>query len=343
MRHRLLAVAMFIVPTAVSGQIVAGSIDPGMSRAQVIERLGTPASERAMNGFTYLLYENGCERVCGMTDLVTLQGDSVVDAIFRASARQYTGVSSSPRQGVYGPTRMSLALEGDESPRGRRDRGQGSSGFALPAEWTGAAPATAGAAAVSIDSIVLQITAAPTPSREAGRKSVLPAEWLDPSAVTPPAASAPAARRDSTPKPASILPADWLDPSAVPTAPAPAAAKAPPPSAAAPTSSLLPAEWLGATAPAPGTPTPTTAAPPPAPEKPRKSVLPAEWLDPAAGAPPAGAQRQPARVPPSDTARKPLIPAEWLTPATGTGTQPPPVPAPTPPPLGGTPSPGPAS
>jgi hypothetical protein len=73
-------------------------IDPGMTRAQVVERLGNPATERSSNGFTYLFFINGCERTCGMNDLVTLRGDSVVDAIFRAPQRTYSGRSTSPVQ-----------------------------------------------------------------------------------------------------------------------------------------------------------------------------------------------------------------------------------------------------
>jgi outer membrane protein assembly factor BamE (lipoprotein component of BamABCDE complex) len=74
----------------------AQSIDPGMTKAQVIERLGYPAAERTSGAFTYLFYQNGRERAVGMSDLVTLQNNAVVDAIFRSPERQYTGRSSSP-------------------------------------------------------------------------------------------------------------------------------------------------------------------------------------------------------------------------------------------------------
>lgn len=76
--------------------LAAQSIDPGMSRAQVLERLGRPTGERAAGAFAYLFYRNGCERECGTPDLVVLQDDRVVDAIFRSSTRSYTGTSSSP-------------------------------------------------------------------------------------------------------------------------------------------------------------------------------------------------------------------------------------------------------
>ena len=73
------------------------SIDPGMSQTQVVERLGEPNALRTAGNFTYLFYKNGCVRECGMDDLVLLENDAVVDAIFRSPERAYTGKSSSPR------------------------------------------------------------------------------------------------------------------------------------------------------------------------------------------------------------------------------------------------------
>ncbi len=73
------------------------TIDPGMTRAQVVAKLGEPMSTRTYDGHTYLLYKNGCERSCGMSDLVVLDSDKVVDAVFRSNARRYSGTSSSPR------------------------------------------------------------------------------------------------------------------------------------------------------------------------------------------------------------------------------------------------------
>jgi hypothetical protein len=87
----LLAIAAAGVQAA-----VAQSIDPGMTKSQVIERLGAPAAERTSGPYTYMFYQNGRERTAGMSDLVILQNDSVVDAIFRSSMRAYTGRSSSP-------------------------------------------------------------------------------------------------------------------------------------------------------------------------------------------------------------------------------------------------------
>jgi hypothetical protein len=72
------------------------TIDPGMSREQVVAKLGEPLSARSYDGHTYLLYRNGCEKKCGMNDLVVLDSGKVVDAVFRSSTRKYSGTSSSP-------------------------------------------------------------------------------------------------------------------------------------------------------------------------------------------------------------------------------------------------------
>jgi hypothetical protein len=73
------------------------TIDPGMTREQVVAKLGEPASVRTYDGHTYLHYKNGCEKTCGMSDLVVLDSGKVVDAVFRAAGRKYSGTSSSPR------------------------------------------------------------------------------------------------------------------------------------------------------------------------------------------------------------------------------------------------------
>ncbi|HUO52629.1 MAG TPA: hypothetical protein VMT93_08925 [Gemmatimonadaceae bacterium] len=72
------------------------TIDPGMSKAQVIEHLGQPVSVKTSDTLTFMFYANGCEKTCGMQDIVTLSRDKVVDAIFRDPKRHYTGESSSP-------------------------------------------------------------------------------------------------------------------------------------------------------------------------------------------------------------------------------------------------------
>ena len=92
-----LALALLCAIAAPSAAQAPRSIDPGMSEAKVVERLGEPDATRSAGDFKYLFYRNGCIRQCGMDDVVILQKDSVVDAMFRSADRTYSGKSSSPR------------------------------------------------------------------------------------------------------------------------------------------------------------------------------------------------------------------------------------------------------
>ena len=92
-----LALALLCAIAAPSAAQAPKSIDPGMSEAKVVERLGEPDATRSAGDFKYLFYRNGCIKQCGMDDVVILQKDSVVDAMFRSADRGYTGKSSSPR------------------------------------------------------------------------------------------------------------------------------------------------------------------------------------------------------------------------------------------------------
>jgi hypothetical protein len=73
-----------------------GTIQPGMSRMDVIAVWGEPVAERQSGNRTYLYYRNGCEVTCGTFDVVFLEDDQVVDAIVRGGGHTYAGVSSSP-------------------------------------------------------------------------------------------------------------------------------------------------------------------------------------------------------------------------------------------------------
>jgi hypothetical protein len=98
MRRVIVYSTALLIAIAAAGEqgAAAQSIDPGMTKSQVIERLGAPAAERSSGAYTYLFYQNGRERTAGMSDLVIFQNGAVVDAIFRSAAREYTGSSSSP-------------------------------------------------------------------------------------------------------------------------------------------------------------------------------------------------------------------------------------------------------
>ena len=91
---RRLFLSLLVGALPLSAQVV---IDPGMPKAQVVARLGTPAVERTTGDATFLFYKNECHRTCGMNDIVVLDKGVVVDAVFRSAKRRYSGTSSSPR------------------------------------------------------------------------------------------------------------------------------------------------------------------------------------------------------------------------------------------------------
>jgi hypothetical protein len=103
--HSLRSVGMTALVMALAPSLSAHSlsaqapatIDPGMTREQVLAKLGAPLSIRSYGSSTFLMYKNGCEKTCGINDVVVLDSNKVVDAIFRSAARKYTGKSSSPQ------------------------------------------------------------------------------------------------------------------------------------------------------------------------------------------------------------------------------------------------------
>src|ERR1043166_1626747 len=91
-----MTVLVAVLTRSAQAQAVA-TIDSAMTQQQVIERLGPPLSVRTFGASTFLLYKNGCEKTCGMSDIVILDADKVVDAVFRSPARRYTRKSSAPK------------------------------------------------------------------------------------------------------------------------------------------------------------------------------------------------------------------------------------------------------
>jgi hypothetical protein len=73
-----------------------GTVNPGMTRDQVVAVWGAPVTERTMGAWTYLYYRNGCEASCGTFDVVFLDNGQVVNAIVRGRGHTYSGTSSSP-------------------------------------------------------------------------------------------------------------------------------------------------------------------------------------------------------------------------------------------------------
>jgi hypothetical protein len=90
-------ISVLCISASALGAQSSKTIDPGMTREQVVARIGEPLSSRTYQGHTYLLYKNGCEKKCGMNDLIVLDSGKVVDAVFRAPGRAFSGTSSSPR------------------------------------------------------------------------------------------------------------------------------------------------------------------------------------------------------------------------------------------------------
>jgi len=97
MRAVITVLCISAISASVLGAQTSATIDPGMTREQVVAKIGEPLSSRSYQGFTYLLYKNGCEKKCGMNDLVVLDSGKVVDAVFRSKGRAYSGTSSSPK------------------------------------------------------------------------------------------------------------------------------------------------------------------------------------------------------------------------------------------------------
>ena len=100
---RVAAVVAAIIITAPLGAQTA-SISPGMTRQQVVDILGQPASERHFGAHDYLLFDAGCSRKCG-DDLVILDHETVTDAVIRSAGHTYTGAEAPTTLTVNGAQR----------------------------------------------------------------------------------------------------------------------------------------------------------------------------------------------------------------------------------------------
>ncbi len=175
---------MLIVTLAAASPLIAQDgavvIDPGMTRAEVVDRLGKPLNERKTGAHTYLFYRNGCERTCGMNDLVLLDDGKVSDAIFRSAGRHYSGASSSPN-GVK-PARSEGGAAGVAAVRRAK---RGGIVIARPADSGGTATVTgvevmpAEGAAPNGQSRPVPVSPAPAaapmpPAATSGQRPILP-------------------------------------------------------------------------------------------------------------------------------------------------------------------------
>jgi len=73
-----------------------GTVNPGMTRDEVVAVWGAPVTERNFGTWTYLYFRNGCEASCGTFDVVFLENGVVVNAIVRGAGHSYGGASTSP-------------------------------------------------------------------------------------------------------------------------------------------------------------------------------------------------------------------------------------------------------
>jgi outer membrane protein assembly factor BamE (lipoprotein component of BamABCDE complex) len=112
---RRLFLSLLVGALPLSAQAV---IDPGMPKAQVVARLGTPAVERTTGDATFLFYTNECHRTCGMNDIVVFNKGVVVDAVFRSARRRYSGTSSSPRMIPAAEANRARPTRPDQQPDG---------------------------------------------------------------------------------------------------------------------------------------------------------------------------------------------------------------------------------
>jgi hypothetical protein len=87
-----------------------GTVNPGMTRDQVIAVWGVPVAERTKENWSYLYFRNGCEATCGTFDVVFLENGQVVDAVVRGQGHAYAGNSSSPAGRKPEPTGGQLAV-----------------------------------------------------------------------------------------------------------------------------------------------------------------------------------------------------------------------------------------
>jgi hypothetical protein len=98
---RVIALLFVLATAPLSAQT---SIAPGMTRQQVIDVLGRPASERHFGAHDYLLFDAGCARKCG-DDLVIIDHNAVVDAVIRSAGHTYTGTEAPATLTVSGSQR----------------------------------------------------------------------------------------------------------------------------------------------------------------------------------------------------------------------------------------------
>ncbi|HEX8213568.1 MAG TPA: outer membrane protein assembly factor BamE [Longimicrobium sp.] len=88
---RTAALIFAVALLAAASPAAAQTISPGMTAAQVRSLLGDPVTVRSAGDWSYLYYLNGCAVRCGSDDVVFIQNDRVVAAVFRTGRRRFAG------------------------------------------------------------------------------------------------------------------------------------------------------------------------------------------------------------------------------------------------------------
>lgn len=172
--------AFIVLSLAASATLNAQpEIRPGMSKAQVVARLGPPNMQKSSGSSTFLYYKNGKEKTVGMADLVMLDSDKVVDAVFRSNARTYGGKSSSPSAITADVARRHPAVTPPS-----------------PAQTTAPAPNAARSGAMKMPAERAEDVAKPIPQARSARLE------MEKAALARKADSSKTAKPDSAPKPA---------------------------------------------------------------------------------------------------------------------------------------------
>ena len=171
-RLTLLASLALAVAVPLRAQDTEQTIDPGMTRDQVVEHLGKPLNERKTGNAWFMFYGNGCERTCGMNDLVILEDGKVVDAIFRSPSRHYTAASSSPTGVRPEPT---PGDGGGVSAVDRvRDAGRGGLVIGSPSEQSNSGAARATVTGVEVNAAPSQPAAVAPAPRATVQRPLMP-------------------------------------------------------------------------------------------------------------------------------------------------------------------------
>ena len=122
MTRLFVCLSLCLCPCVMAAQSGPVIIDPGLSSEQVIARLGPPSGQTRSGSKTFLSFDNGCGRGCGGDDMVVLQNDSVVDAVFRTGRRVYGGAGKATTLPTISkrpaPDQIHPASPGDSAHRG---------------------------------------------------------------------------------------------------------------------------------------------------------------------------------------------------------------------------------